>query len=173
MCIRDRGGFERVFEMARVFRNEGISTRHNPEFTMLELYQAYADYGDIMELVEQLVEHLAIEVTGSTEVEWDGKPLELKAPWRRATMLELITEHTGKTFTLDDPIDGLRAAAGGFGIEVEDYWGPGKLILEIYEKTVESNLWEPVFVTDYPKDCLLYTSPSPRDATLSRMPSSA
>lgn len=153
------GGFERVFEMARVFRNEGISTRHNPEFTMLELYQAYADYGDIMELVEQLVEHLAIEVTGSTEVEWDGKPLSLKAPWRRATMLELIAEHTGATLTLDDPIDDLRAAAEGFGIEIEDYWGPGKLLLEIYEKTVESNLWEPVFVTDYPKE----VSPLSRD----------
>ena len=153
------GGFERVFEIARVFRNEGMSTRHNPEFSMLELYQAYADYGDIMELVEQLVEHLALELLGTTEIEWDGKPLSLAAPWRRASMLELITEFTGQTFTLDQPIDELRAAAEGFGVSVEDYWGPGKLLLEIYEETCEKNLWDPVFVMDYPKE----VSPLSRD----------
>ena len=153
------GGFERVFEIARVFRNEGISTRHNPEFTMLELYQAYADYADIMELVEQLVEHLALELLGTTDVEWDGKPLSLAAPWRRASLVELIEEHTGQRFSLDQPIDELRAAAEGFGVPIEDYWGPGKLLLEIYEKTVEGNLWEPIFVTDYP----LEVSPLSRD----------
>ena len=153
------GGFERVFEIARVFRNEGISTRHNPEFSMLELYQAYADYGDIMELVEQLVEHLALELHGTTELEWDGKPLSLKAPWRRASMMDLITEHTGQTFTLDQPVDELRAAATELGVEVKDYWGPGKLLLEIYEETCESKLWNPVFVTDYPKE----VSPLSRD----------
>ncbi len=153
------GGFERVFEIARVFRNEGISTRHNPEFSMLELYQAYADYGDIMELVEQLVEHLALELHGTTDLEWDGKPLNLAAPWRRASMLELIEEHTGQSFSLDQPIDELRAAAVGFGVSVKDYWGPGKLLLEIYEETCESKLWDPVFVMDYPKE----VSPLSRD----------
>jgi len=153
------GGFERVFEIARVFRNEGMSTRHNPEFTMLELYQAYADYRDIMELVEQLVEYLALELLGTTEVEWDNKPLSLKAPWRRASLVELIEEFTGQALSLDQPVDDLRAAAEGFGVSIEDYWGPGKLLLEIYEKTVESNLWDPVFVTDYPKE----VSPLSRD----------
>jgi lysyl-tRNA synthetase class 2 len=153
------GGFERVFEIARVFRNEGISTRHNPEFSMLELYQAYADYGDIMELVEQLVEYLALELHGTTELEWDGKPLSLKAPWRRATMLDLIEEFTGQRYSLDQSVDELRAAAVGHGVSVEDYWGPGKLLLEIYEATCESNLWDPVFVMDYPKE----VSPLSRD----------
>lgn len=146
------GGFERVFEIARVFRNEGISTRHNPEFTMLELYQAYADYGDIMELVEQLVQHLALEIHGTAELEWDGRPINLSAPWRRASLVELIAEYAGREFTLDTPIEELRTAAIGFDINVEPYWGPGKLLLEIYEKTVEPNLWEPVFVTDYPQE---------------------
>jgi len=153
------GGFERVFEIARVFRNEGISTRHNPEFSMLELYQAYADYNDIMELVEQLVEHLALELHGTTDLEWDGKPLNLAAPWRRASMLDLIEEHTGQRFRLDQDIEELRASATGFGIEVKDYWGSGKLLLEIYEETCESKLWDPVFVTDYPKE----VSPLSRD----------
>jgi len=153
------GGFERVFEIARVFRNEGMSNRHNPEFTMLELYQAYADYNDIMELVEQLVEYLALELHGTTELEWDGKPISFKAPWRRASLLELIEEHTGNRYTLDQPIKELRAAATEFEVSFEEYWGPGKLLLEIYEKTCEANLWDPVFVTDYPKE----VSPLSRD----------
>jgi len=153
------GGFERVFEIARVFRNEGISTRHNPEFTMLELYQAYADYEDIMELVEQLVEHLAITLHGTTELEWGDKPLSLKAPWRRASLVDLIAEYAGHELSLETPIDELRLIATSHDVTVEDYWGPGKLLLEIYEATVESNLWDPVFVTDYPKE----VSPLSRD----------
>lgn len=153
------GGFERVFEIARVFRNEGISTRHNPEFTMLELYQAYADYNDIMELVEQLVEFLAIELHGTAELEWDGRPLDLSAPWRRASMLDLIEEHTGRRLSIDQPIEELTAIAAEYEIPTEDYWGPGKLLLEIYEKTCESELWGPVFVTDYPVE----VSPLSRD----------
>lgn len=146
------GGFERVFEIARVFRNEGLSTRHNPEFTMLELYQAYADYNDIMELVEELVAHLAIELHGTTTVMLDGKELDLSAPWRRASMIDLIKEHAGHELTLDMPVAELRAIAEGHQIPMEDYWGPGKIIQEIYEKTVEPNEWNPVFVTDYPKE---------------------
>ena len=153
------GGFERVFEMARVFRNEGISTRHNPEFTMLELYQAYADYTDIMELVETLVSHLAVEITGSSTVEYDGRDLDLSAPWRRATMEELLEEHAGISVSLDTPRDELVAHCNTFGVEVKDHYGPGKLILELYEKTCEAKLWEPVFVTDYPQE----VSPLSRD----------
>jgi len=153
------GGFERVFEIARVFRNEGMSTRHNPEFTMLELYQAYTDYAGIMELVENLVAHLATEIHGTTTITYDGKDLDLSVPWRRASMVELIEQHTGQALTLTMPIDELRAAAEGHGVPIEDYWGPGKLILEIYEKTVEPNEWGPLFVTDYPKE----VSPLSRD----------
>lgn len=153
------GGFERVFEIARVFRNEGISTRHNPEFTMLELYQAYADYTDIMKLTEELIEHLALEIHGTTQLTYDGKPLNLSAPWRRASMLELIEERTNLTLRLDDDIESLRTTASEFNIPLKDSYGPGKIILEIYEKTVEGEMWDPVFVTDYPKE----VSPLSRD----------
>ena len=145
-------GFDRVFEIGRVFRNEGVSTRHNPEFTMLELYQAYADYDDIMKLVEDLVEYLAVELTGSTVLAFGERELDVASPWRRATMLELIEEATGDALRLDMPIDELRAAADRHGVPVKDSYGPGKLILEIYEKTAESNLWGPVFVTEYPAE---------------------
>ena len=153
------GGFERVFEIARVFRNEGLSTRHNPEFTMLELYQAYADYTDIMDLVEQLVAHLAIEVCGTTTLTYDGRELDLSVPWRRATLLELLAEHGGLTVDLDTPRDELVRLCEEHDIPVKDHYGPGKLILELYEKTTEPELWGPVFVTDYPKE----VSPLSRD----------
>ena len=153
------GGFERVFEIARVFRNEGLSTRHNPEFTMLELYQAYADYTDIMELVEQLVAHLAMEVCGTTTLTYDGRELDLSVPWRRATLLELLAEHGGLVVDLDTPRDELVRLCEEHDIPVKDHYGPGKLILELYEKTTEPELWGPVFVTDYPKE----VSPLSRD----------
>ena len=145
-------GFDRVFEIGRVFRNEGVSTRHNPEFTMLELYQAYADYDDIMNLVEELVEFLAVELTGSTVLTFGDRELDVARPWRRATMLELIEEATGDTLSLDAPIDELRSAAERHGVAVKESYGPGKLILEIYDKTAESSLWGPVFVTEYPAE---------------------
>ena len=143
-------GFEKVFEIGRVFRNEGVSTRHNPEFTMLELYEAYADYEDIMRLVEELVEHLAIEITGSTVLAVGDRELDVAKPWRRATMTELIEESIGVALTLNTPIEELRAIALEHEIPIKDGYGPGKLILEIYEKTTESSLWGPVYVTDYP-----------------------
>ncbi|HRW38462.1 MAG TPA: lysine--tRNA ligase [Aquihabitans sp.] len=144
------GGFERVFEIARVFRNEGISPRHNPEFTMLELYQAYADWTDIMELVEQLVSYLAEELTGSTTVTYQGREIDLAAPWRRATMVSLIEEQIGRAVDLATPVDELRALCDEHGVEWKDAYGPGKLLLELYEKTAEAAQWQPVFVTEYP-----------------------
>lgn len=153
------GGFERVFEMARVFRNEGLSPRHNPEFTMLELYQAYADYGDMMELTENLVAGAALELLGTTEVGYGGRSLSLAVPWKRATLTSLIEEHAGVAVDLDTPLDELRRVAASLGVEPDGSWGPGKLLLEIYEKTTEAELWGPVFVTDYPKE----VSPLARD----------
>lgn len=153
------GGFERVFEMARVFRNEGISTRHNPEFTMLELYWAYADYSDIMELVENLVSHLATEITGGTTITYDDRELDLAAPWRRASMIELIKDQIGVELSVDMDRDDIVKVAEEYDVEVKDYYGTGKIILEIYEKTTESELWGPIFVTDYPKE----VSPLSRD----------
>ncbi len=153
------GGLVKVFEIGRVFRNEGLSPRHNPEFTMLELYQAYADYYNMMDLTEGLVAHLAAEVTGSTRLQYGGRDLDLTPPWRRATMLELIAEQTGKELSLETPLEELRRRAREAGGNVEPSWGAGKLVFEIYEKTTEPNLWGPVFVMDYPKE----VSPLARD----------
>ena len=143
-------GFDKVFEIGRVFRNEGLSTRHNPEFTMLEFYQAYADYEDIMALVEELVEYLAIQLTGSTILEIEGRAIDVAKPWRRATMIELVQESIGVSVDLDTPLKQLRDIADKHEVAYKDDYGPGKLILEIYEKTTESSLWDPVYVTDYP-----------------------
>ena len=153
------GGFERVFEIGRVFRNEGLGPRWNPEFTMLELYQAYADYGDMMRLTEELVAHLARELLGSTTITYEGRPLDLAPPWRRATMTDLVEEQTGVRVDVRMPVDELRRRADELGVHHEPSWGPGKLVLEIYEKTTEQELWGPVFVTDYPKE----VSPLARD----------
>jgi lysyl-tRNA synthetase, class II len=146
------GGFENVFEIGRVFRNEGISPRHNPEFTMLELYQAYADYHDIMALVEDLVSHVFRELRGTTVVSYSGQPLDITPPWRRATMATLISESTGREAHLDLGPDKLRAVAAELEVPLRDEWGPGKVMLEIYEKTTEPELWGPVFVCDYPQE---------------------
>ena len=146
------GGMERVYEIGRVFRNEGISTRHNPEFTMLELYWAYADHTDIMELTENLVAAVAADVCGSTTVVYDGREVDLAPPWRRATMDEVIAEHTDAEVSLDTPPSELAACCDRLGIATEAGWGAGKMLLEIYEKAAEPNLWGPVFVTDYPAE---------------------
>ncbi len=146
------GGIERVFEIGRVFRNEGISPRHNPEFTMLELYWAYADYTDAMVLTEELVSGLATEVCGTTKLTYQGRDLDLTPPWRRATMVELVAERGGLEVDVAMPVDELRAVADRVGVRCEGSWGSGKLVLEIYEKTTESELWGPVFVCDYPQE---------------------
>jgi lysyl-tRNA synthetase class 2 len=146
------GGFDRVFEIGRIFRNEGLSPRHNPEFTMLELYQAYADYRDTMVVFEELVAGLAMDVLGTTQLSYGGRPLDLTTPWRRAPMAELIGEASGFNVDVRTPRAELAKVASEVGIEVEEAWGPGKILLEIYEKTTEPSLWGPVFVIDYPAE---------------------
>jgi lysyl-tRNA synthetase class 2 len=146
------GGFDKVFEIGRIFRNEGLSPRHNPEFTMLELYQAYADYRDTMVVFEELVAGLATDVLGTTQLSYGGRPLDLTTPWRRATMAELIGEASGFDVDIRTPRAELAKVAAEAGIEVEEAWGPGKIMLEIYEKTTEPELWGPVFVIDYPAE---------------------
>jgi len=146
------GGFEKVFEIGRLFRNEGLSPRHNPEFTSMELYQAYADYRDVMVLVEELVSGLALDLCGTTSITYQGRPLDLAPPWRRATMSELVSEATGHDVSVHAPLEVLRRWAEEAGIDVQRGWGPGKLVLELYEKTTEGELFGPVFVHDYPKE---------------------
>jgi len=147
------GGFERVFEIGRVFRNEGLSTRHNPEFTMLECYEAFSDYTDIARLTEELVAACARAATGGTTVTvGDGPTLDLAPPWPRRTLLDLIREHTGVTVHPSQPVADLAAVCDRLGVPHEPGWGPGKLVLELYEKTVEPHLVGPVFVLDYPRE---------------------
>lgn len=146
------GGLERVFEIGRTFRNEGISPRHNPEFTMLELYQAYADYTDMMSIFEEIVGGTAEELFGTTVLPYQGREIDLTPPWRRATLVELIAEHAGVELDLSMGVEGLQSVASSLGVPFEPWYGPGKLILEIYEKTTESELWGPVFVCDYPEE---------------------
>jgi lysyl-tRNA synthetase class 2 len=146
------GGFDKVFEIGRSFRNEGISPRHNPEFTTLELYQAYADYTDTMVVFEELVAGAAQDFLGTTQLTYGGRDLDLTPPWRRATMSELIAETTGFELSVHTPRDELAKVAADAGIAVEADWGPGKILLEIYEKTTEAELWGPVFVIDYPAE---------------------
>lgn len=153
------GGFERVFEIGRVFRNEGISPRHNPEFTMLELYQAYADYEDMMTLTESLVAHLAQTINGSMQINYQGKIINLAPPWRRATMEDLVSAQLDTEVTLGMGMDKLVDLANEVEVSVSPSWGPGKVLLEIYEKTTEHTLWDPVFVIDYPRE----VSPLSRD----------
>ncbi len=144
------GGLERVYEIGKDFRNEGLSPRHNPEFTMLEAYQAYADYLDMAGLIESLVADAAVAVHGSTLISFGGRALDLTPPWRRATMIELIEEVTGVALDLAMDRSEVERHAARFGVEVAAGESVGKIIYEVYEKTTESELWGPVHVMGYP-----------------------
>jgi lysyl-tRNA synthetase, class II len=146
------GGFERVFEIGRVFRNEGLDTRHNPEFTLLEAYQALADYHDMMELVEVIASQAALAATGSTVVAVDGRPLDLTPPWRRVKMADLIAEHTGEHMHPAMPVADARAICDRLAVPYESSWGAGRLMSEVYDEACEATLFEPTFVYDYPRE---------------------
>jgi lysyl-tRNA synthetase, class II len=145
------GGFERVFEINRNFRNEGISTRHNPEFTMLEFYQAYADYFDFMELTEDLTRGLARDVCGGEQVTYQGASIDLSKPFARMTVKESILHFNSHiTAEILEDESAARKAATSFGIALEEGHGLGKVWIEIFEKTVEHKLVEPTFITAFP-----------------------
>jgi lysyl-tRNA synthetase class 2 len=145
------GGFDRVYEINRNFRNEGVSTRHNPEFTMLELYQAYASYTEIMDLTEAVIRETAQAVIGTTQLEWDGAQIDVGPAFRRWTMEDAVLEHNPeiKRVELRDRA-AMAAHARRLGIHVKDGYGWGKLLLEIFEKTVEHTLIQPTFITQHP-----------------------
>ncbi|MCG5530911.1 lysine--tRNA ligase [Halorhodospira halochloris] len=147
------GGFESVYEINRNFRNEGVSTRHNPEFTMLELYQAYADHRDLMALTERLLRHLALEVVGSSTISWQGQDIDFAASFERLTLSEAILRYNPQ-LGVEDLKDRERAAAAAqaCGIEVKPTDGLGRIITNLFEETAEGNLVGPAFVTDYPKE---------------------
>jgi lysyl-tRNA synthetase class 2 len=145
------GGFDRVYEINRNFRNEGVSTRHNPEFTMLELYQAYATYHEIMDLTEELIRDTAQNVLGTTQLTWDGADIDIGPAFRRWRMEDAVLEHNPeiKRDELRDR-EAMAAHAKRLHVQVKPGYGWGKLLLEIFEKTVEHTLIQPTFITDHP-----------------------
>ncbi len=155
------GGFEKVFEINRNFRNEGVSVRHNPEFTMVEFYQAYADYHDLMNFTEEMFKTLALEVLGKTKIVYQGLEIDLAKPYRRMTMQEAISHYnpTIKVSDLDD-INLARKIAMDLGISVDGSYGLGKIQYEIFEHTTEKELKEPTFVTAYPAEVSPLARPS-------------
>jgi lysyl-tRNA synthetase class 2 len=149
------GGLDRVYELNRSFRNEGVSTRHNPEFTMLEAYEAYVDYEDTMALVEDLVKAIARAVRGSLELTIDDRLVDLSRPFARMTMFEAIertTKHDLRKAWDAQNESGLRAAADALGVRLDEAWTSGKVVAEIFEQTSEKQLVEPTFVTGFPKE---------------------
>jgi lysyl-tRNA synthetase class 2 len=147
------GGFERVFEINRNFRNEGVSTQHNPEFTMLEFYGAYADFNDYMDLTEDLMRGLAREIAGATVVEYQGQRIDLGPAFERLTVKEAILKHNPGLPAADlEDEQKARGAAAALDIALESHWGLGKIWIEIFEKTVESGLQQPTFITAYPTE---------------------
>ena len=145
------GGFEKVFELGRVFRNEGISTRHNPEFTTLEVYQAYADYNDMMTLTEAIVTTAAQDVLGTLKITYQGEPVDLTPPWRRVTMHEAVKEQTGIDFTAFTSLEEAKVATTQAGLHIgEKAESIGTLLNQAFEQTVEETLIQPTFVLDYP-----------------------
>lgn len=146
------GGYERVFEINRNFRNEGVSTRHNPEFTMMELYQAYADYNDMMDLTEDLISKLAKEITGSEVIEYQGTPINYAKPWRRITMIDAVKEYAGIDFNVIKTAEEAEAAAKAAGVYIEKGSSYYKILNEIFEEKVEQHLIQPTFITEYPKE---------------------
>ncbi len=144
------GGMERVYEIGRIFRNEGISTRHNPEFTMMELYWAFADYTEVMAITEELIRNAAVDATGSSTVTIEGEEHDLAQPWRRARMVDLVAEAIGEEVHPSMPLEHLRSLARTHGVKVEARFGTGKLIEELFEATAEHALVAPTFVTGHP-----------------------
>ncbi|MFM8605197.1 MAG: lysine--tRNA ligase, partial [Cyanobium sp.] len=145
------GGFERVYELGRIFRNEGVSTRHNPEFTSVEVYQAYADYHDMMALTEQLIAACCQAVCGTTAIEYQGTTVDLTPPWTRSTMHELVQRATGLDFNAFSTREQAAMAMRAVDLEVPDSADSvGRLLVEAFEQRVETSLIQPTFVLDYP-----------------------
>ena len=142
------GGFDKVYEIGRMFRNEGMDATHNPEYTAMELYEAYADYDDMMEITENMVEYVAKKVKGTTVVEFDGNELELKAPWKRMTMIDSVKEYSGVDFNEIKTYEEAKKIAEEKGVEVKET--RGEIIEEFFDEFVEENLIQPTFITDYP-----------------------
>jgi lysyl-tRNA synthetase class 2 len=144
------GGFERLFEIGRVFRNEGVSPRHNPEFTIIEVYVAYWDVYDMMRLTEELCAEAAIDVRGATEITYQDRAIDFTPPWPRRTMAELVSGAVGEELSVRSPRERFVQLLDMHGVAAHEAWGTGRLLAELFEATCEESLWDPVFVTEYP-----------------------
>jgi lysyl-tRNA synthetase class 2 len=144
------GGFERVFEIGRQFRNEGMDPYHNPEFTTMEAYQALTDIDGIIALTQGCIQAAALAACGTLTIEYQGETVDLSGNWRCATMIELASEGAGVEVSFERSLDDLRQIAKDNGVEVEQSWGKGKLISEIFEACAEEGLRQPTFVTQHP-----------------------
>jgi lysyl-tRNA synthetase class 2 len=160
------GGFERVFEVGRVFRNEGVSPRHNPEFTMLELYAAYWNFEDMMSFTEELVAGVALDVLGTTEVVYQEREFSFAAPWPRRTMADLASEAVGVEVSVHTPLKVLDAMLRERGVTPHATWGSGRCLAELFESSAEERLWNPIFVTEYPVEVSPLARRHPRDPEL-------
>ena len=159
------GGLERVYEIGRVFRNEGVDTRHNPEFTLMELYQAYTDYNGMMELTEDMFRHLAKVVCGSTTITYQGTEIDLGKPFERLTMIDAVKKYSGVDFDAVKTLEEARALAREHGVAFEDRHTRGDIINLFFEAYCEENLIQPVFIMDHPVEISPLTKKKPTDPT--------
>ncbi len=160
------GGFERVYEVGRIFRNEGMDATHNPEFTTVETYQAYADYHDVMDMVEQLYEFVAMKALGTTDVEYQGEIIHLKAPWKRITMADAVKEACGEDWKAWSSDEEARAICEKRNVHVEKDAKRGDCLAALFDEYVEATLVQPTFITDYPVEISPLAKRKPEDPTL-------
>ena len=160
------GGFDKVYELGRIFRNEGISTKHNPEFTTLETYEAYADYNDVMKMVEEMVSQVGQQVLGTDQVKFGDSVIDFKPPWQRLSLREAIEEYSGIDFKQYPDVDSLRTEMSRLKIEVDPQKDRGRLIDELLSTFVEPNLMQPSFLIDYPVEMSPLAKSKPDDEHL-------
>ena len=146
------GGFDRVYELGRVFRNEGIDIKHNPEFTSVEIYQAYGDYNDMMDLTEKIVSEIAQKVLGTMKITYEGQEIDLTPPWPRMSMIEAVEKYTGQNFEGVTDVETARKMADAINVPYEPSFGVGKIINACFEEYVEAKLIQPTFITGHPKE---------------------
>lgn len=157
------GGLEKVYELGRVFRNEGVSTRHNPEFTMLEIYEAYADFNDVMDLTEDLIAHVAEDVLGTTKIQYGEYEVDLTPKWKRIHMVDAIKEYVGVDFWKEMSLEEARNLAKEYDIEIEEHMEVGHIINEFFEQKVEEKLIQPTFVYGHPVEISPLAKKNPED----------
>lgn len=159
------GGFDKVYEIGRQFRNEGMDTRHNPEFTTIEFYQAYADYKDMMAITEEIYSKACMRVCGSLDIEYQGQPLSFKTPWEKLTMVEAVRKYTGLDFD-SQPLDELIKLANAKGLDLPEDTSWGKALYEVFDRFVEEKLVGPIFIYDYPVEVSPLAKRKPSDPRL-------